>query len=283
MDYRNHVEGFQQYLLDQGRSKNTASAYASDARKFTEWLFLDGATNFGTAANRYINEQRDADVASASVVRSMSAIRSFRNYLCNNVEQVNEPFVGYKSPRRYRATAHPLPRLMLDVDDMVQAAWRPHHKLLVGLCGYAGLRVSEARSVTPRSLVRDPDDEWWLTIHGKGGSYREVPVNEKLIYLLAEYGHAEGPDDPFVPIQDRAARRAITEIGKRAGVARPVSSHDLRHTFASEVYSRTKDLRVTQELMGHSSSVTTEGYTGVRAAAKRAAVEDAEKVTRAQP
>ena len=282
--HANKVDAFREDLVMRGRSPATATAYSNDVRKFVDWAESNSDAEFGVAANQYINAQREGEMASASIVRSMSAIRAFRKFLIGEGLPPSEPFMNYKPPKRSRPTAHPLPHMMVDVDEMVRAAWRPHHKLLIGLCGYAGLRVSEARSVTPRSLYEDNDHEWWLAIHGKGGVYREVPVSDKLLALLVEYGGDPAtPDTPYVDIKDRAARKAITEIAERAGIERPVSSHDLRHTFGTDVYGRTKDLRVTQELLGHASSSTTEGYTGVAAAAKRAAIAANEKVTRAQP
>jgi integrase/recombinase XerC len=280
---KDQVDGFRDYLINHGRSRQTALAYSGDVRRFTDWMIEDGSTDFGDAANRYVTELRQ-EQAAATVTRAMSAIRAFREYLMRRQVITTEPFVGYRAPKRQRATAHPLPGMMDDVDAMVKGAWRPHHKILIGLCGYAGLRVSEARSITPRSLYQDNDERWWLAIYGKGGVYREVPVSDKLLELLVEYADADTPDTPYVPVQDRAARKAITEIGARVGIAREVSSHDLRHTFGTDVYSRTKDLRITQELLGHASSSTTEGYTGVTAAAKLAAIDaSGQRTIRLQP
>jgi len=55
----------------------------------------------------------------------------------------------------------------------------------------------------------------------------------------------------------------ITLLGERAGLSRPIASHDLRATFGTAVFNKTGNLRTAQELLGHSSSATTEIYTGV--------------------
>lgn len=272
-DIRDHLPGFEAHLLTQGRSPATARAYVADIRKFVDATDATVAT-YDTDAKSFVNGLRtnpSVTTPVGSILRYMSAIRSFQRYLLSLGMAVAEPFEGYRGPKPVRASAHPLPGMMVDVDAMVKAAWRPHHKVLIGLCGYAGLRVTEARSVTPRSLMRDHEGHWWLTVTGKGGAYREVPVADELFALLDDNA-PEDPDTPFVPVGDRQARKAITEVAKRAGVTRGVSSHDLRHTFGTEIYSKTKDLRVTQELLGHASSQTTEGYTGVNAEAKRSAV-----------
>jgi integrase/recombinase XerD len=270
------VHPFGQSLIANGRSQATASAYTSDVRKFVNWIevnHLGTVENFDTLAAAYINAEREGEHNRNTVLRYMSSIRAFYNFLRSTGMELPEPFVAYKGPKPVRASSHPLPGLMVDVDAMVLAAYRPHHKVLIALCGYAGLRVSEARSICPRSLFMDGEANWWLAIHGKGGVYREVPVSDQLLRVLADYGHASGPDVPYVDIKDRAARQAIKGVARRAGITRDVSSHDLRHTFGTTVYSRTKDLRVTQDLMGHASSATTEGYTKVSQGAKLGAIQ----------
>ena len=62
---------------------------------------------------------------------------------------------------------------------------------------------------------------------------------------------------------DRSARALITRLGERAGLRRAIASHDLRATFATEVYNRTRDMRLVQELLGHSRLSTTQKYTQV--------------------
>lgn len=271
------IPSFRDSLIAQGRSESTAQAYCSDIRRFA--TYVDGRpgnddvfTEYAPLAEDFINTERSTEKHANTILRHMSSLRAFYHYLRSVPVDATEPFVSYKAPRLQRASAHPLPGLMVDVNSMIVAAWRPHHKVLIALCGYAGLRVSEARSITPRDLFQDADDNWWLAVHGKGGVYREVPVSDELLQVIAEYGIVSAPDQPYVNLSDRAARAAITNIGRRAGITRNVSSHDLRHTFGTSIYSKTKDLRVTQELMGHASSSTTEGYTQVAQQAKLQAV-----------
>ena len=278
MNWTEHIEPFHAELVATGRSTATARSYASDARKFCAWVDetpppSEGVDDYGHRATAFVQELRVGGAPASSVLRYMASLRAFYRYL-EPLTPVTPPFVGYRSPKPGRPVAHPLPNLKVDVDSMVLAAWRPHHKMLIGLCGYAGLRVSEARSMTPRSLIQDENGNHWLAVHGKGGTYREVPVTQELLAILRSVP-VNNPDQPDVPIADRTARKVISDIAKRAEISRDVSSHDLRHTFGSEIYNKTKDLRVTQELLGHQSSQTTEGYTGVDAEAKRQAVMEA--------
>lgn len=265
-------KAFRDWLIAKGRSEATARSYASDVRKFLNRVGRPPSPlAFDDQCEEFINWERQGGAPSSTILRHMSTLRQYHKFLIYEGFDVPAPFTDYKGPKVQKLTAHPLPGMMDDVHSMIKTAWRPHHKMLIGLCGYAGCRVSEARSITPRSLFQDSQGNWWVAIFGKGGAYREVPVMDDLLDLLNEYT-PEGPDTPYVPVSDRAARHAITTIGERAGVERPVASHDLRHTFGSWVYGKTKDLRVTQELLGHADSKTTQGYTGVEQEAKRAAV-----------
>ena len=272
------IAPFRGSLRAGGRSEATAAAYASDIKKFVEWCEKrsvadnDHFAHYAELAADYVNEERHENNHN-TVLRHMSSIRCFYSFLRTVPVDVTEPFINYRGPKATRASSHPLPGLMVDVEAMILAAYRPHHKVLIGLCGYAGLRVTEARTITPRSLFQDHEANWWLAVHGKGGVYREVPVTDKLLTVLTDYATAGAPDEPYVDVKDRAARQAIKEVARRAGISRDVSSHDLRHTFGTTIYSNTKDLRVTQELMGHASSSTTETYTLVSQKAKRDAVE----------
>jgi len=268
-------EEFQKYVLDRGRSHATAMNYASDLRKFQGWVSQEGgggSNSFSDDVEAFINELRgNPEVSVASILRYMSSLRSYWQYASRTDPTITQPFVDYKGPRTHKLSSHPLPGMMADVDAMIRSTYRPHHKILIALCGYAGCRVTEARSITPRSLFQDHQGNWWLGIHGKGGTYREVPVMDKLFDLLDDAPPTD-PDEPYVRINDRAARAAITNIGVRARISRPVASHDLRHTFGSWVYGQTKDLRVTQELLGHADSRTTQGYTHIDQERKRAAI-----------
>ena len=68
---------------------------------------------------------------------------------------------------------------------------------------------------------------------------------------------------PLIPLEDRNARALVTSIGARAGIKGPVSSHDLRATFATELYNKTHNIRLVQTLLGHASVTTTQAYLGI--------------------
>jgi len=146
---------------------------------------------------------------------------------------------------------------------MLYLCTNSEQQCLVALCGLMGLRVSEARSVHSGSF--NLVDET-LTVEGKGNKTRTLPVTAAawkwiepayLDAITIEYRV------PLINYSDRGARVLIARLGRKASLMRAISSHDLRATFATAAYNKSRDLRVVQELMGHSSSQTTEVYTGV--------------------
>jgi len=177
----------------------------------------------------------------------------------------------YKAPRPSRNRPHPLPGGMDDVDELLRvSAGSLDRCALIALCGYMGLRVGEAINV--RIYHVDIKNQWLEVKWGKGRRERELPIPDKAVQILAEACHGRPDDAHVVDVSDRTARRWITAAGVAAGITRPVASHDLRATAGTHWYRVTKDLRVTQELLGHADSRTTELYTGITDDAMRNAI-----------
>ena len=140
-------------------------------------------------------------------------------------------------------------------------------------------RIHEALEARPEDLYQDENGSWWIQIMGKGGVERHVPVSDALKAVLDSV--AVAPEIRYARnLADRSARQAITNAGKRAKVSRPVSSHDLRMTFGTVIYNQTLDLRLTQELLGHASAMTTQLYTRISETRKVEAVQKFMKGTK---
>lgn len=180
-------------------------------------------------------------------------------------------FSEFRSPTPLRGDPHPLPEGLDGVLKMINVTTNEKHRALVALCGLLGLRVAEAVAVMPGDFNTS---DMTLRVRGKGDKERIVPVSPRAWDILATpIMRAFTLDRPVVGLKDRGARAAITDLGVRAKLKRHISSHDLRSTFATTVYDKTLDIRVVQELLGHSSSQTTELYTKVGILKMRSAVE----------
>lgn len=155
---------------------------------------------------------------------------------------------------------------------LIDVAHQENHKALIALCGLCGCRVAEALSIRPSDFDLE---QMLLHIRGKGDKGRHVPVSNRAwdVMALSVTRAFVSENAQVVGLRDRFARQIISDLGERAGLRRHISSHDLRSTFATEIYNRTLDLRLVQELLGHSSSTTTELYTGISQDKMRAAVE----------
>jgi site-specific recombinase XerD len=135
-----------------------------------------------------------------------------------------------------------------------------------------GLRVSELCALLVGDIFPDTSNPQVLVRRGKGGKRRLVAVSVRLASYLSEYvvwcraaGLAMGVDDPLFAGRDgHITRSAVHRVWKdaldHAGLSTRWGVHAARHSYAVEVYRRTKDLRLTQRLLGHSSPVVTTVY-----------------------
>lgn len=156
---------------------------------------------------------------------------------------------------------------------MAVVAKNERQRALVALTGFCGLRVSEALSITPESF---DFDNMTLLVRGKGDKSRVVPVsNQAWAIMLKAVIQARliSPIQPVVDYRDRFAREILTSLGERAHLKRHIASHDMRHTFGTEILNAGADIRTAQELLGHASVTTTQIYTGVSLDNMRKAVD----------
>ena len=153
-----------------------------------------------------------------------------------------------------------------------ETEWIAARDLAVMLLLYgAGLRISEALSLTPRTAPLDGRDV--MNIKGKGGKERLVPALAIVSDAIAKYMRlcpyvlaADGP--LFVgarggPLSPRLIQLAMKKLRRELGLPETATPHALRHSFATHLLSAGADLRQIQELLGHASLSTTQVYTEV--------------------
>jgi site-specific recombinase XerD len=266
------IDSLRSSLSARGRSPLTVKAYCGDLMTF---LAEAGESNplqvtmedFEELGMAWLNLNREI-VSPKTTGRRLTSLRAFARF-------AGEPsmFSDYIAPIPARGQPHPLPEGLDGVLRLLAVTKNQKQRALIALCALCGCRVSEALSIREQDFDLI---EMLLTIRGKGDKFRVVPVSEAAWSILAESvtrARVTGCTEPIVGLKDRFARRIITELGERAGLKRRISSHDLRATFATEVYNKTLDIRVVQELLGHSSSQTTETYTAKTMNEMRRAVE----------
>lgn len=285
------IAGFLDMMhAERGAARNTLDAYRRDLTDFAAHLHSVGRTLFSAdarAIRAYIAGRAEAGLAISSRSRQLAAIRQFYRFLSSEERISEDPAAGLASPKRERS----LPRTLsvADVDRLMETArkrtltsvFRDRRRALRLHCLlemlYAtGMRVSELVTL-PRSVLEA--DRRMLTIKGKGGRERLVPLNRAALSALDAF-LAIGTEDGMAPalktrwlFPSRGAEGHLTrqrlgqelkDLAQEAGLdAEQVSPHVLRHAFASHLLDRGADLRAVQQLLGHADISTTEIYTHV--------------------
>ena len=272
---------FQDYLaLERGVSVRTSDAYKRDLLRFATYASMKGAagpTDVGARTLReYIYHLKDLGLAPASIRRNVSAVRSYFKFLLGEGHVVRDPSERLETPKRWRT----LPEVLAvsEIEKLLAApsldeklAFRD--RAMLELAYGAGLRVSEWISLGMRDVLLE---EHLVRVFGKGSKERLVPIGRSAIAAIAMYlrelrptlEHGEGKGMLFLnsrgkPMSRMGAWKILRKYVVRAGIAKPVSPHTLRHSFATHLLEGGADLRAVQEMLGHSDISTTQIYTHV--------------------
>lgn len=258
---------------ERGAATNTVAAYRRDLEQAAGWipdLANAGPDDLG------ILKQRWAALAPASAARKASALRQFYGFLVDERLRGDDP--SHALPRA--ATRRPLPKILshADVEHLFarleeEAASDDPAALrllaLVELLYGSGLRASELISLP---LAAVPRDAPFLTITGKGGVTRMVPVSRRARHALSRWLSVRPAGGRHLfPGRERHLTRVrlfqlLKAASARAGLdPAKVSPHVLRHAFATHLLEGGADLRVLQTLLGHADIATTQIYTHVDA------------------
>lgn len=275
------LERFQDYLaLEQGVSVRTSEAYKRDLERFATYAVVKGAKSptdvEAKALREYIYHLKDLGLAPASIRRNVSAMRSYFKFLLGEGHVVRDPSERLETPKRWLTlpevlSAEEVERLIAapTLDDKLVFRDRAMLELAYG----AGLRVSEWISLGIRDVLLE---EHLVRVFGKGSKERLVPIGRSAIGAIAIYlrelrptlEKGEGMGTLFLsargkPLSRMGAWKILRKYVQRAGIAKTVSPHTLRHSFATHLLEGGADLRAVQEMLGHADISTTQIYTHV--------------------
>jgi integrase/recombinase XerC len=288
-----HLRAFLKYLaLNRNVSAHTVRAYESDLGQFLAHVAevrgvkrrdLDPASLDRTAIRSFLGASHARGLSRATAARRLSAVRTFLRYLRREELLVGDPGALVPTPKReVRMPAH------MSEQEIALLLAQPagddplgrRDRAILEMFYASGLRLSELAGL-------DMDDVnltgKMVRVLGKGGKPRLVPFNgstasavraylkdRPLVATSARDPHRER-DPLFLNYRgsrlttrsiDRLVRRYVAACSARLGI----SPHALRHSFATHLLQRGADLRVIQELLGHSRISTTQRYTHVNAA-----------------
>ena len=237
-DYLRHVSNFSVFL---GRSPDAATA--EDVRLFQLHM-----------ANRRIG--------APTINAAVAALRFFFNVTLERPELAHH-LAGVHKPRRA-----PVVLDQEEVARLLEAAPGLKYKAAFGVAYGAGLRVSEVVALK----VSDIDSKR-MTLRveqGKGQRDRYVMLSPQLLEWLRDWWRAARPQawlfpgqNPVNPMSARQLSRVVSDAARAAGIAKRVSPHTLRHSFATHLLEQNVDIRVIQVLLGHAKLETTALYTRV--------------------
>ena len=282
------VEAFLEMMaVERDASPHTLSAYARDLADAEDSLGAAGLIGADEVAiEAWFAGLSTRGLSAATAARRRSAVRQFYRFALGEGWRTDDPSRRLDAPKQGRS----LPKTMSidDVGRLIEQAeqeaaiegpeqfGRMRMLALLELLYATGMRVSELVSLSAKVLAQEGR---FLVIRGKGNKERLVPLSKSAVAAMRVYGARlaelntgkaeESPwlfpsasQDGYLPRQVFA--RELKDLAIRAGLnAAAISPHVLRHAFASHLLANGADLRVVQELLGHTDISTTQIYTHV--------------------
>ncbi|GLU53224.1 site-specific tyrosine recombinase XerD [Dyadobacter frigoris] len=279
--WQSYIKHFKNYLrLERSFSDNSVQAYVRDVEKLAEYIEL-AAINVSPAETKeehllaFLKYLSELGLTAHSQARMLSGIKAFYKYLLLENEITEDPTELIEAPR--------LPRKLPDVlsyDEIEQMLNAIDHstpegtrnRAIIEVLYSSGLRVSELIGL---QLTFCYFDIGFIRILGKGDKVRLVPIGKeaiKYVELYLEHVRKEievkKDSEDIVFLNRRGGQLSrvmvfliIKDVAEKAGIAKNVSPHTFRHSFATHLIEGGASLRAVQEMLGHESITTTEIYT----------------------
>lgn len=295
MTLRDHVRGFLEFLrYNRNVSAHTVRAYAGDLEQVLQSLATDARCRVADLApahltaegvRAFLARQHGEGQSRATARRRLAALRTFSRYLVREGCLDEDPTALVAAPAGERALpAHlEIPEIdqVLHAPDVTQLAGR-RDRAILELFYASGLRLSELVDLDLEDVNLSARI---VRVRGKGGRERVVPFNrptaDALRAMLADSRQLPVAPPPGRRPRGRQARtrhpvfrnlrggrlttrsvdRLVRRYVREAAIARGISPHALRHTFATHLLQAGADLRAIQELLGHARLSTTQRYT----------------------
>ena len=295
------IEEFGQYLRhERGQSEHTQKAYSNILTRFANWSNQQSIKNWNeiefTHLLGYLKHQRkeitsksnelqkkpgrprseSSKLSTGSLYLEIAAIKAFYRFCVQEEFLPRNLAENLSLPRRWqrlpKALTHlEIEKLLQPINPITPASLCNH--AMLELCYSSGLRLGELQGLRMEQLRLDAG---FIQVIGKGNKERVLPVGRRAIDSIKnylEYGRPKlirknSPGNVF--LTQRGTSFASVTLWTRikkccivAGINRNITPHMLRHSFATHLLEHGADLRIIQELLGHSSISTTEAYTHI--------------------
>ncbi len=281
MENKASLESFLNHLaVERGASKNTILAYRRDLEKYLDYLQVKNLSAEKMASQDFTNfvaYLRESGLSESSLARGVVAIRSFHRFIARESGGVDlsRELKPPKIPKRL-PKALSISEVNALIDAVGLEGMHLRDRALIELLYATGARVSEVISLDLDDIELVDEGIQTVRLRGKGGKERVVPVGSFAKRALSDYltrmrpAHSKNSKERALFLNHRGGRlnrqsawSAVVRVAKLAGLERSISPHALRHSFATHLIDGGADIRVVQELLGHSAVTTTQIYTMV--------------------
>ncbi|OQW32215.1 MAG: hypothetical protein A4E19_19465 [Nitrospira sp. SG-bin1] len=266
--------------IEGGLSTNTLESYRRDLLRLQRYLgrhrlAISDSVPSHTIRSFLASLKQEA-LATSSIARLLSAIRGWYRFLVRENHVETNPLRDLSTARR--PVRLPKTLTVREVTALLELPIRDRaedqrDRVMLELLYAAGLRVSELVGL---SLAQIDLNVGCVRVVGKGAKERVVPIGQTAVAMLVDYVAQVRP----VLLKGRSSRvlfitrrgrgltrqafwKLLLQRARRAGIAKPISPHMLRHSFATHLLEGGADLRVVQSMLGHADIATTQIYTHV--------------------
>jgi integrase/recombinase XerD len=289
MSASHHIEAFLEMMSgERAASAHTLAAYLRDLTELHDFLtqhHINPLTATSDELRLYVTHLHSMKFASRTIARKLSSLKQFYLFLYSDEVRADNPAKHLDMPR----LGSTIPQILSEeeIGQLLAAAAQDESyngvmiATMLEILYASGLRISELVELEFSALKKDGDQfKPYLTVKGKGSKERLVPLNQHAITLLVRYvplraTYLKNQEKsslwlfPYSSKEGHIPRQRfgqfLKSIAQAAGLdPERVSPHVLRHSFASHLLHHGADLRVIQELLGHSDIRTTQIYTHVQ-------------------
>jgi len=274
------VDDYINFLIaERNLAKNTIEAYATDLTHYIDFLTTRNVQNIGQIKMEdvlaYLTALQKENYSTLTIARHLSAIRMFHRFLLSENITTTSPVENIDSPK----LAKRIP-IILDQSEVERLLAQPditnprglRDRALFEFAYATGVRVSELLSVEVEDVLFT---DQLVRVVGKGSRMRLIPIGEQALFYLDRYLNTSRPllkketsDIPTVflshlgrPLTRMGFWKILRKYAVQANIAKHISPHSIRHSFATHLLEGGADLRAVQEMLGHVNIATTQIYT----------------------
>ncbi len=262
--------------VEKGLSHNTIDAYRNDLTAFFDFCQTRGVSEINkidrAELNSFIMKLREDKYTPSSVMRKVASLRGFFRWFCANEYGKKNPAQTLEQPKLPKR----LPKVMTieELNSILNSNLSVLEQLIVELLYGCGLRVSELVNL---KLTNIDVKQKYVQCYGKGSKERVVPFGNKAKDAINKYlklremiilEHKLNTNLKTLLLKEngnKVSRQDVYNFIRKQGekIHKHISPHTLRHSFATHLLENGADLRVVQELLGHSDVATTQLYTHI--------------------